>query len=139
MALVEPRETDEVFDIDGFTLTLAARARVFYGDIIEINFDAGDRQPVFSLEQTPNAGITEVFVNDRKLTEGFSIQGNTLTFQGEAIPEYDDTIKVNYGIGRSINEAELQNIPNADTLGVRINGQVMAEEPPMAGLLKEIR
>ena len=119
--------TDDVVTLNGDAIPAL-------GDTVDINYDFGEAMTQMTLSRDDlNPDSVTVRVNGEYLakdeTNGFTVEGDVVTFHGDAIPVAGDEINATFGVGDVMDTFELQRLPTEGTFQLTIDGQVIAEDP----------
>ena len=114
---------------DGDTITFNGASKPFYGDAIEVDYEANIPQDTFTLDEEPNAGTLSVLVNGVAADPAdYTVDGTSLTFNTAL--DYGDTVEASYDYGAEA-VYTLSDNALADQLGtavVTVNGQAVAQD-----------
>jgi flagellin-like hook-associated protein FlgL len=95
-------------------------------DEYRIRYTTGENFDEMQLRNVPNADTLEVRVNGQVLEGGYTVDGDTIRFQGDAIPKMGDNIQANYQTGAQFTQINLDEAPTEDTVSVFVDGQELA-------------
>ena len=114
--------------VDGDQITFNGASAPEFGEQINVSFDAPAYMDSLELAQTPSV-IDSITVDGVEIQEdvvnGYTFEGTTVTFHGDAKPYTDQEIIVDYGTEGSQSVFPLSDPVNAGTEEVRVNGQLI--------------
>ena len=122
-------DAENGFTVEGDTIAFHGAAQPQFGAEIEVDYEVAAEQTNFELQGPAMAGTAQVLVNGQPIQEdaenGFTIEGNQLTFAEGAAPTTGDEVTVNYGIDNQQAAYQLTDAPIGGEVEVRVEGQLV--------------